>query len=84
MAFTYPPFNKNSSYLAGIPMGVELDFLDKIILVGAKDFPILRILKREPVKSVKVVWLTDQMRNRETLQLVRKSMSKIYKLLSQT
>lgn len=62
MAFTFPPFNKNSSYLAGIPMGVELDFLDKIILVGAKDFPVFRTLARTPVNSIKAVWLTDQMR----------------------
>ncbi len=62
MAFTFPPFNKQSFYYAGMPIGVELNVLDKIILVGAKDAPIMRQVRRTPVNSIKSVWVVDQMR----------------------
>lgn len=62
MAFSYPPFNNQSAYYAGMPVGVELETLDKIILVGAKDLPIMRQIKRVPVGSLKSIWIIDQMR----------------------
>lgn len=62
MAFTFPPFNNQSAYYAGMPVGVELETLDKIILVGAKDLPIMRQIKRVPVGSLKSIWLIDEMR----------------------
>lgn len=56
------PFSNISQQFLGLAVGSEPTLLENILLVGAKDTPMLRELTRVPVGNVKSVWLTDAVR----------------------
>jgi|GEM_PF-5459881 len=56
------PSSDLSTLFAGLAIGTEPSILENILLVGAKDTPMLREIKRVPVSNVKSVWLHDTLR----------------------
>lgn len=56
------PTQNLSANQTGIPVGGVLNILDGILLVGAKDTPILSSVKRVPTDSIKSVWEIDEIR----------------------
>ena len=56
------PNSEISSLFPGLSVGTEPSILENILLVGAKDTPMLREIKRTPVGNVKSVWLHDSLR----------------------
>lgn len=59
---TITPTQNLSTHQDGIPVGGVLNILDGILLVGAKETPILSAVKRVPTKSIKSVWTIDETR----------------------
>lgn len=56
------PSSDLSTIFAGLAIGTEPTILENILLVGAKDTPMLREIKRVPVGNIKSVWLHDTLR----------------------
>lgn len=56
------PNSDLSTLFAGLSIGTEPSILENILLVGAKDTPMLREIKRVNVGNVKSVWLHDTLR----------------------
>lgn len=59
---TLTPNSNISTLFPHLSVGTEPSILENILLVGAKDTPILREIKRTPVSNVKSVWLHDALR----------------------
>ncbi len=56
------PNSNLSTLFPNLAVGTEPSILENILLVGAKDTPMLREIKRVPVSNVKSVWLHDALR----------------------